>query len=161
MDGDRKPKPFLQTQFSLGYPEFSPDGRWLAYVSADSGRAEVYVQAYPTPGEKIRISPDGGQAPVWNRNQRELFFIRPSSGNTQFWVVDVETTKDFRIGKPHLLFEGPYGGTTPLRNFDVTPDGQRFIMPKESGSTREGPFTQMHIVLNWIEELKRRVPAGK
>src|SRR5262249_54226327 len=71
MDGDRKPKPFLQTPFSLSYPEFSPDGHWLAYVSAESGGNEVYVQAYPGPGEKIRISTEGGRSPVWGRNGRE------------------------------------------------------------------------------------------
>src|SRR5262249_5801466 len=158
MDGDRKPKPFLQTPFSLSYPEFSPDGHWLAYVSAESGGNEVYVQAYPGPGEKIRISTEGGRSPVWGRNGRELFFIRGSPQMNQVMVVDIDATTGFRASKPRLLFEGPYLSTTGLNNYDITPDGRRFIMERAAGNP-EPPFTQMHVILNWLEELKQRVPV--
>ena len=70
---DHKPKLFLQTPFNESAPRFSPDGHWLAYVSNESGRYEIYVQAYPGPGGKLQISTDGGTEPVWNRNERELF----------------------------------------------------------------------------------------
>src|SRR5262245_15589945 len=160
MDGDRKPKPFLQTSFDLNYPEFSPDGHWLAYVSAESGRNEVYVQAYPGPGGKIRISMEGGHSPVWARNGRELFFIVGRAGSQgsviQVMVVDIDATTGFRAGKPRLLFEGPYLSTTALNNYDITPDGRRFIMTRVAGNP-EPPFTQMHVILNWFTELQQRV----
>jgi Tol biopolymer transport system component len=162
MDGDRKPRPFLQTPFSLSYPEFSPDGRWLAYVSAESGAPEVYVQPYPGPGEKIRISTERGHSPVWAKSGRELFYQRPKNPVStnqidQILVVDIDTARGFRPGTPRLLFEGPYTNTFPLRGYDITPDGQRFIMPTTGNP--EPPFTQTHVILNWTEELKRLVPT--
>ena len=78
----------------------------------------------------------------------------------QVMVVDIDATTGFRAGKPRLLFEGAYGSTTPLRNYDITPYGRRFIMTRPAGN-REPPFTQMHIILNWFEELKQRAPTRK
>ena len=101
---DRKAEPFLRTPFEEGGARFSPDGRWLAYVSIESGRPEVYVQPYPGPGGKWQVSIDGGTEPVWSRNGRELFY---RSGNR---MMAVETTMQpsFSAGKPRMLFEGPY-----------------------------------------------------
>ena len=79
LEGDRRPHPFLQTPFNEQYPDLSPDGRWLAYVSNQSGRVEVYVQPYPGPGARQQISVDGGTAPAWSRDGRELFYMTAPS----------------------------------------------------------------------------------
>jgi eukaryotic-like serine/threonine-protein kinase len=154
---ERKAKPFLATPFSEGAPRFSPDGRWLAYVSNESGRYEVYVLAYPGLGGKLQISTDGGTEPVWNPKGRELFY---RSGN-KMMVVDVVTQPTFTAGKPRVLFQGqflPSPATAP--NYDVSPDGQRFLMLKAAEPEGEEP-TQINVVFNWFEELKRRVPTTK
>jgi eukaryotic-like serine/threonine-protein kinase len=152
---DRKAQPFLRTPFNESAPRFSPDGRWLAYISDESGRFEIYVQSYPGPGGKWQISTEGGTEPAWNRNGRELFY---RSGD-KMMSVDIVTQPSFTSGKPRMLFEGPYtpaAGTTP--NYDVSPDGQRFLMVK--ANEQEAAPTQINVVLNWFEELKRRVPTG-
>jgi Tol biopolymer transport system component/tRNA A-37 threonylcarbamoyl transferase component Bud32 len=155
--GDRKAQLFLRTPFNETAPRFSPDGRWLAYISDESGRLEIYVQPYPGPGGKWQISTEGGMEPVWNPNGRELFY---RNGN-KMMAVDISTQSSFVAGKPRMLFEGPYvTPPVPISNYDVSPDGQRFLMLKSIGSTEAAP-TQINVVLNWFEELKRRVPAEK
>ena len=154
---DRKAEPFLRTPFEEGGARFSPDGRWLAHVSNESGGPEVYVQPYPGPGGKWQISTDGGTEPVWNRNGRELFY---RSGNR---MMAVETTMQpsFSAGKPRMLFEGPYF-TTEFPNmtvsYDVSADGQRFLVVKETDAASRSA-AQINVVQNWTEELKRRVPT--
>ncbi|MBZ5659728.1 MAG: serine/threonine-protein kinase [Acidobacteriia bacterium] len=155
---DRKAQPFLQTPFMEVAPTFSPDGRWLAYVSDESGRPEVYVQTYPAPGGKWQISTEGGTEPVWNRNGRELFF---RSGN-KMMAADVTAQPGFSAGKPRKLFEGSYVRSDwPLATmtYDVSADGQRFLMVKET--EQASAATQINIVQNWFEELKQKVPTGK
>ena len=153
---DHKAQPFLRTRFNESAPRFSPDGHWLAYFSDESGRYEIYVQPYPGPGGKWQISTEGGTEPVWNRNGRELFY---RSGN-KMMGVEIATQPSFTAGKPKVLFEGPYL-PTPLTypNYDVSPDGQRFLMlkPVEQAQTA---LTQINVVMNWFEELKQKVPTG-
>jgi Tol biopolymer transport system component/predicted Ser/Thr protein kinase len=154
---DRKPQPFLRTPFNESVPQFSPDGRWLAYVSDESGHFEVYVQPYPGPGGKWQISAEGGLEPVWNPNGRELFY---RSGD-KMMAVDISAQSGFTVGKPRMLFEGRYLPTpATFPNYDVSPDGQRFLMLKPSESAESAP-TQINIVQNWFEELKQKVPTGK
>ncbi len=155
--GDRKVQPFLRTGFDEGLPRFSPDGRWLAYVSNESGRNEIYVQSYPGPGGKWQISSEGGTEPAWNSNGRELFY---RTGN-KMMAVEIATQPGFVAGKPRMLFEGRYE-SSPIagHNYDVSPDGQRFLMLKPSEAA-EAASTQIVVVQNWFEELKRRVPTGK
>ena len=153
----RKPQPFLRTPADESAPRFSPDGRWLAYVSDESGRYEIYVQPYPGPGGKWQISTEGGTEPVWNPNGRELFY----RNGGKMMVVEITTQPSFAVGRPRMLFEGgqyippsalyPY----PFPNYDVSPDGQRFLMI--TGESKP----QINVVLNWFEELKQKVPAGK
>jgi Tol biopolymer transport system component/predicted Ser/Thr protein kinase len=154
---DRKTQPFLQTQFNEGAPRFSPDGRWLAYGSDESSRTEIYVQPYPGPGGKWQISTDGGTEPVWNRNGRELFY---RNGN-KMMAVDIATQPTFSAGTPRMLFEGQYvPSPTTSQNYDVSPDGQRFLMIKPFEQAQAGP-TQINVVLNWFEELKQKAPTGR
>jgi Tol biopolymer transport system component len=154
---DRKAQPFLRTPFNESVPRFSPDGRWLAYVSDESGRYEIYVQSYPGPGGKFQISTDGGTEPVWNPNGRELFY---RTGD-KMMAVDIATNPGFTAGKPRMLFEGPYAPTpATFPNYDVSPDGQRFLMLKPVEQTEAAP-TRINVVLNWFEELKQKVPTGK
>jgi Tol biopolymer transport system component/predicted Ser/Thr protein kinase len=154
---DRKAQPFLRTQFNEGAPRFSPDGHWLAYISDESGRYEIYVQPYPGPGGKWQISTEGGTEPVWNPNGRELFY---RSGD-KMMAVEIATQHGFTAGKPWMLFQDEYVPTpATFPNYDVAPDGRRFLMLKPTEQTQSAP-TQINVVLNWFEELKRRVPAGK
>ncbi len=157
MEGERQPRPFLQTQFHEAAAVFSPDGNWLAYVSNESGQNEIYVQPFPGPGGKRQISTGGGTEPAWPRNGRELFY----RNNDQMLAVEVTTTPTFSAGNPKLLFEGDFQlGSAARASYDVTADGQRFLMiQQEGGSDSEAP-AQINVVLNWFEELKERVPTG-
>ena len=152
----RKAQPFHRTRFNEAAPKFSPDGRWLAYSSDESGRWEICAQPYPGPGGKWQISTEGGTEPVWNPNGRELFY---RSGD-KMMSVEITTQPSFTPGKPMVLFEGPYLPTpATFANYDVASDGQRFLMLK--ASEQEQAVTQINVVLNWFEELKRRVPSGR
>ena len=154
---DRKPQPFLRTPSNEGVPQFSPDGHWLAYISDESGRFEVYVQPYPGPGGKWLISTEGGTEPVWNHNGRELFYRH----GEKRMAVEITTQPGFTAGKPKMVFQGSYlptQGTFP--NYDVSADSQHFLMLKSNEQAEWAP-TQISVVLNWTEELKRLVPTGK
>ena len=153
---DRKPQLFLRTPSYESAPSFSPDGHWLAYVSDESGQFEVYVQPYPGPGGEYQISTDGGTEPVWNPKGQELFY---RSGD-RMMAVEVTTQPSFSLGKPRMLFQGSYVttlGTYPF--YDVSSDGERFLMLKPT--ERITSLTQIVVVQNWFEELKRLVPPGK
>jgi Tol biopolymer transport system component len=154
---DRTRQPFLRTASNESAPRFSPDGRWLLYVSDESGRYEVYAQPFPGPGGKRQISTEGGTEPLWNRNGSELFY----RGGNKMMAVQITTRPNFAFGGPRILFDahqympptGPY--SYPFPNYDVSPDGQRFLMiTKESKP-------QINVVVNWFEELNRRVSSGK
>jgi serine/threonine-protein kinase len=151
---------FSPSIFNQRDAEFSPDGRWIAYASDESGAEEVYVLPFPGPGEKHRISFTGGVNPAWSRDGRELFYLQSNRGahiSTSMMAVDVPTTGELKASAPHVLFEGPYVITVPLRSFDVTPDGE-FIMVL-SQDPPDQPVTRVNVVLGWAEELKRRVPV--
>jgi serine/threonine-protein kinase len=153
---DNKSEPFLQTQFNEGGPQFSPDGGWLAYASDESGHWEIYVRPYPGPGGKLPISTEGGKEPLWNRNAKELFY----RNGDKMMAVGVTMQPTFSAGKPELLFERHYRPTNAsLPQYDVSPDGQRFLMMKEVGE--DPSASQINIVQNWFEELKQKVPTGK
>jgi tricorn protease-like protein len=129
--GDPKAEPFLQTRFNEISPRFSPDGRWLAYASDESGRYEIYVQPYPGPGGKWQVSTEGGTEPVWARNG-ELFY----RNGDKMMVVETTTRTSFSAGNPKLLFEGRYATYQSVPDYDVTPDGQRFLFLRAGEEAR-------------------------
>jgi serine/threonine protein kinase/Tol biopolymer transport system component len=154
----RKTQPLLQTPLDEAVARFSPDGHWLAYISNESGRYEVYVQAYPGPGGKYQISTDGGTEPVWNPKGRELFY---RNGN-KMMAVEITSQPTFKAGAPRMLFEGQFEpGPFQIANYDVSPDGQRFLMIKPDEQSSSSSPTQIVVVQNWFEELKQKVPTGK
>lgn len=159
LEGERKPQPFLQPPFNEGAPIFSPDGRWLAYQSDETGRQEIYVRPFPGPGGKWQISTEGSTEPMWARNGRELFY----RGGDKMMAAAIETKPVFAASKPKLLFEGHYErGILSFSfqpNYDVSPDGQRFLMIK--ASEQESMATQLNVVLNWSDEVRQLAPAGK
>ncbi len=149
--------PFLNSRSDEGYPEFSPDGRWIAYASNETTRNEIYVRPFPGPGMKQQVSSQGGIHPMWERDGKKLFYRRQD----QVWVVDVQTDGGFAASKPSLLFEkSGYVGGSPIRGWDLSFDSQRFLMVKYE-ERKPSPVTEMVLVQNWLEELKRLVPAGK
>jgi len=157
LDGDRTARPFLTTPSDETGADVSPDGRWLAYVSDESGRDEIYVQRYPGLGDKIPISNDGGFTPQWSRDGRALFY----RNGDQMLVVDVAYEGDRVVpSKPRLLFRKRFdpGPSRDRANYDVAPVGERFLMV-QSEELGASP-SQLNIVLNWFEELNRLVPTN-
>jgi serine/threonine-protein kinase len=137
-------------------PQFSPDGRWLAYVSDEGGRFDVFVRPYPAFDVKFLISgEEGGTQPVWSPDGRELFY----RAGEKMMAVSVQTEPGFRTNKPEVLFEGSYG-SSPIspgfQYYDISPDGQRFLMIRMGQS---GPG-QINVIQNWTEEIKRLVPTN-
>jgi len=133
----------------------SPDGNWIAYMSNESGRDEVYVRPFPNVEEgKWQISRDGGVEPVWHPKGQELFY----RNGRAFEVVSIKTEPTFTAGSPVVLFTGRYTLGTAVANYDLAPDGQRFLMIKTSDEEEEEQG-QIDVVLNWFEELKRLVPT--
>jgi Tol biopolymer transport system component len=154
LTGEGKRQPFLQTKFNEMQARFSPDGRWVAYMSEESGRYEVYVQPFPGPGGKWQISTNGGTVPVWAQNGRELFYM--SSGKVM--SVGVTTQPTFSASTPRIVADVPPLLMGRLSNgvYDVSPDGQRFLFVK--ANVESGPPDEVHVVLNWTEELKQLAP---
>jgi eukaryotic-like serine/threonine-protein kinase len=155
---DQRLLPSRQTPCLERYPVFSPDGRWIAYATDESGRDEVYVQRYPGSGRQL-VSSAGGVAPVWAPDGRELFYSVARPNGLEMMAVDVTIGSTFTAGRPHRLFEGPFPPRFPLRAYDVAPDGSRFLMVGLAKSPPTPPITQLVVVFNWHEELKQRVPS--
>jgi serine/threonine-protein kinase len=141
------------TRFDERSPRFSPDGGWLAYVSDESGRDEVYVQPFPGPGPKWLISTDGGVDPVWSRQGRELFYRK----GDDIMAVPVTTSADFSAGRPRRLFAMRFDAADNGPNYDAAPDGTWFVMPRSD----QAPLRdELHLVLNWFGEILTRTGSG-
>ncbi len=159
MDGESEPEPFRETPFSETHPAFSPDGNWLAYTSDETGRREVHVRPFPAGEPAYQVSNGGGAAPAWSPDGEQLFYhTTVDAGVNRFMVVDVSPGSTFTRSRPRTLFEGPYSSTNPVRGYDVSPDGDRFVLRTENDREPE-PTTRIHIVLNWFEDLKELVPV--
>jgi hypothetical protein len=155
LEGERKPFHVVQTPFFDFSPRLSPDGRWLAYYSNESGRFEVYVTTFPTPGAKWQISTDGGGQPFWRRDGKELYYV---AADYKLMAVaapgGVASAAGFTAGAPQALFELPRTlGSVLSRDFyNASADGQRFLVNTPVGEATAAPLT---VVVNWTAEVKR------
>jgi Tol biopolymer transport system component/predicted Ser/Thr protein kinase len=147
--GNGNSYPLLNSPFDERNPQFSPDGHWIAYQSNESGEFEVYVTPFPGSAGKIRISKDGGEQPRWSRDGKELFY----RNGRKMMAVKVELMPAFRAGDPTMLFEGDFDKPGGVIQYDVSPDGLRFLMIK--GPERK-QATKINLILNWKEELKTK-----
>jgi Tol biopolymer transport system component len=143
LHGDGEPRPFLETEFNESTGVFSPDGRWMAYVSDESGRGEVYVTAFPVPGQKQRVSTEGGMRPQWRGDGRELFY-RGLDGSLVAVEVDA-AGEGLVIGRTERLFQMP-PGPSQAPTYSAMPDGQRFLVVTPRGTDASNPLA---VVLNW------------
>jgi Tol biopolymer transport system component len=144
---------FVASPFSEVHGQFSPDGRFIAYVSDDSGTFQVFVRPYPGPGSKRQISENGGLAPQWSRDGRQLYFRNVG----QLLVARVDTANGFRASRPEVVFDDIPTADAEQTLFTVAPDGEWFYYPDrlETGKQETG----ITVVLGWLEELARRLPA--
>ena len=164
LDGTPRVEPLLQTPSDERNAEISPDGHWLAYESNESGQSQIYVRPFPHVADgQYQVSSGGGRAPAWSPNGHELFF----AGRASMMAVTVQLTPTFTFGNPTKLFDAPsivLDGRFTSNNFgtrrayDVSRDGQRFLMIKENAVSSEGSATppSMIVVQNWFEELKKK-----
>ncbi len=152
---------FLNGPFAERAPMFSPDGRWLAYQSTESGRDEVYVRPFPGPGSRWPISTDGGTTPTWSRTSNELFF---AASDRRIMVAAYAVDGDvFRPEKPRLWAEGRFVArprTGPTRSFDLHPDGKRFALATQSQRESEEKQDRISFFFNFFDELRRLAPAA-
>jgi Tol biopolymer transport system component len=148
--GDRKTYPYLQTGFNSAQAQLSPDGHWVAYASNESGRYEIYVQSFPTPGAKAQLSGSGGNQPRWARDGKEIFYV---AADRKLTAVAIRTDTAVHPGSATPLFEtrladpAPYG----LPQYEVAPDGKRFLLV----AAKDTAAVPMTVVLNWTAALPK------
>jgi eukaryotic-like serine/threonine-protein kinase len=158
--GDKKPSPFLQSSFNERDPQISPNGKWIVYTSDETGRNEIYVRPFPTGEGRWQISSKGGFYPKWRRDGKELFYMETSASPRNVISVKVNPAgPTFEYGDPAVLFDSLFanaGHGSPYQAFTVSPDGQRFLIPRPEGiddqGTASAPIT---VVLNWTAGLKK------
>ena len=153
-DGGFDATPFLATRFDERAAKLSPDGRYVAYVSNESGERQVYVRPFPEGDSKWRISRSRGTQPRWRRDGRELFFVESSTlprVPSTLFAVPVSLTPSFSAGTPTKLFQSPRLRSGTLAQYDVSADGQRFLIVEPIGGV-----PAIHIVENWFAEFKDR-----
>jgi Tol biopolymer transport system component len=150
LSGDPRPRDFVASPFDEDEGVFSPDGRWVAYVSDESGRKEVFVASFPDPSQRLRVSSDGGDQPRWSRDGRELFYV---SKRETMMATPFDPSNGTPAGPPVRLFDAPissaFGSHVPLR-YDVAPDGRFLIIVRAS----KDPPPPLVLVLNWQAGLK-------
>jgi serine/threonine-protein kinase len=162
LEGERISTLLMETKFTEQNMALSPDGRWVAYESNESGQFEVYVRPFPdVNGGRWQVSSGGGGWPLWSADGRELFY----GSSEGMMAVPIETESAFTQGTVDLLFDlSPYLRPSARRNrrrIDISPEGDRFLMLKAGdGSDETAAATSIIVVLNWFEELKRLVPTN-
>jgi Tol biopolymer transport system component len=148
LTGDKKPFPFLQTEFRESFPAFSPDSKWMAYVSDESGREEVYVAPFPAAGRKLQVSTGGGTLPLWRGDGKEIFYV---TLDNKLMAAEVTVRGDtFQVGAVKMLFEARM--RRPGTIYDVTRDGRRFLVNTLPAQQSTPPFV---LVVNWPADLKK------
>ena len=137
--------------------ELSPDGRWMAYESNESGEFEIYVRPFPQVEEdQVLVSNNGGRFPLWSRDGGELFYLQPGPELISVSLDTGEADQPFTYGDREVVMEWPYFARLPGRSYDASPDGQRFLAVTSEAGAGEGA-TQVHLVTNWFEELRQRM----
>jgi Tol biopolymer transport system component len=156
---ERKATPLLNAPYLEVFGQISPDGKWLAYASDETGRMELYVQSFPALGNKQQISTTGGSYPRWRRDGRELFFMDRQALGSMMAVDVTPEDRSLRIGTPRPLFDSGYvalGHAAPFHVYAVSLDGQRFYIPRPmSASPEEAAQAPIVVVHNWLEGAKR------
>ena len=154
LEGEPNPQVVFQAPGHQSDARFSPDGRWLAYVSSESGHDEIYVRPFPGPGGRHLVSAGGGYSPRWTRGGRELIYL--SANDYTLMSVAMTLSTPLRASRPQPVWKtAPW----PYQHYDVSADGERFvcILP---GPSRE-PSHEVTVVTNWLEELKRLAPPAR
>jgi len=156
LEGERTPRPLMaQPQFNERGGDVSPDGRWIAYYSDESGTFQVYVRPFPAVETgRWQVSTDGGGVATWSRDGRELFYV---DARSRLVSVPVQAGATFSFGKPSTVLDVS-DAMAVLRNYDFAPDGARAAIVKQS---RARSVAQFIVIENWLEELKQRVPGGR
>ena len=158
LSGARRATPWLQTPFGENEGRISPDGRFIAYMSNETGRYEVYVRAFPSGGGKWQVSNEGGIFPIWRRDGHELFYLSPRS----LMVVDYQSspaTFEQAAAKPlletrtSLAFPGG-GGVHPYANFDISSDGQRLLVARAAAQDEDVVLSSIVVVTNWTAAIR-------
>ena len=164
LDKQRQVKPLVRTNFNEVTAALSPDGRWLAYQSDESGRYEIYIRPFPdADSNRWTISNGGGIMPLWSRGGDELFYVGQSG--PQSWAlmrVEIARAASFSHGMPQKLFDWHYqmsSSTNLGRTYDISPDGRRFIVIKQATRSEQTAPPSLIVVQNWFEELKKLAPA--
>ncbi len=154
-------RPLVSTDADEVNAAFSPDGKWLAYVSNETGRFEVYVVAYPPLGRKTLVSTAGGMNPVWNPNGREWFYVSEPDRDRTRWLTSVSfaAQPSPAWGSPRPLAIAEFEPGRPGMTYDVFPGGNRFLTSRDLPFPAPAPVTEINLVTNWFEELKAKVPA--
>ena len=157
-DGDSERDPVVATEFAEFYADVSPDGRWLAYTSLESGSFEIYARPFPNVEDgRWQISRAGGRGPIWGPESNELFYRM----GTDMMVVTMETEPTLAPGNPRVLFSGSYrpGIAGRARAWDLSPDGQQFLMI-QNATTASGTTEDLRLILvqDWFQELRERLP---
>jgi len=148
-------EPLLQSETNESAPSLSPDGKWIAYSSDQTGQCEVYIQRFPDLGDRRPISTNGGAEALWSPDGHELFYRE----GTKMMSVSIDYEPRFSVGIPELLFDGLDEADCSGRNYDISVDGQRFLVIKTVDSTEAS--IDMIVVLNWFQELRRLAPVSE
>ena len=141
----------LNSSVYKGGSEVSPDGRWIAYHSTESGRSEVYVRSFPALDQKHQISNGGGTQPLWSTGGRELFYL---TLNAKLMAVDVGSAASLEISNPKQLFQTPIEGNPALSQYAVASAGQRFLMIANARDGAASGIEEFHLIINLFSELK-------
>jgi serine/threonine protein kinase/Tol biopolymer transport system component len=166
VEGDEKsgwkpgePKPFVNSAFNEMTPAFSPDGRWLAYMSNESGSYELYVRPFPGPGGKWQISTAGGGYPKWSRNGKELFY--QTMDNKIMVVTYIASGDSFHADKPQPWSPGQFTSLGANYTFDLHPDGKRIAVLKAPGTEQNAAVNKVSFIFNFFDEVRSKFPPGK
>ena len=156
---ETKPRLFSRSAFNETRPTLSPDGKWIAYSSDESGKYEVVVEPFPGPGAKLQVSTHGGWVPRWARNGRELYYVDPDT--KQMMAVETETGPAFHAGQPKAMFKMPDSSISSIKEviFDVSPDSKRFLVTRPEGAANAS--STLIFITNWFDDLRKRAPVSR